>query len=84
MGVAHAGPVTDRDLAIMGCEGTILVHEDGSCTCTDAGCQASTSRIVAMSRHAWFLACRDVLGPGCPVCGVARAAEDAEDEDAQD
>jgi hypothetical protein len=62
----------------MGCEGTILVHEDGTCTCTDPRCEATTSRIATMSRHAWFLACRDVLGADCPVWTVVRATRHAE------
>jgi len=63
----------DRRSTALGCEGTILVHDDRSCTCTEAACESSESRLVAISRHAWFLACRDVLGAECPVCAIVRA-----------
>jgi hypothetical protein len=56
----------------MMCTGTVVVHEDCSYTCTDADCDASESRINAMARHSWFLACRDVLGDDCPVCRPVR------------
>jgi hypothetical protein len=56
----------------MMCDGTIVVHEDWSYTCTEVDCGASESRIVAMGRHSWFLACRDVLGDSCPVCRPVR------------
>jgi len=54
------------------CEGVIIVHEDRTYTCTQVGCDASESRIVALSRHASFLACRDVLGDDCPICHLVR------------
>jgi len=55
-----------------GCEGTVVVHEDSSYTCTDDACGASGSTFAALSRHSWFLACRDALGEGCPVCERVR------------
>jgi len=58
--------------AAVGCEGTVLVHEDGSYTCTDGDCEASGSRLVAMSRHTWFVACRVALGADCPMCEAVR------------
>ncbi|HXX88856.1 MAG TPA: hypothetical protein VEI83_01375 [Acidimicrobiales bacterium] len=57
----------------IGCDGTIIVHEDWSYICTDPSCASSESRIVAMGRHSWFLACRDVLGDACPVCRLVRS-----------
>jgi hypothetical protein len=49
-----------------------VVHEDWSYTCTEADCEASESRIVALGRHSWFVACRDVLGDECPICQLVR------------
>jgi hypothetical protein len=54
------------------CDGVIVVHENRTYTCTAIDCNASESIIVALSRHVSFLACRDVLGDGCPVCHFVR------------
>ncbi len=54
------------------CDGVVVVHEDRTYTCTEIDCEAAESRIVALSRHATFLACRDVLGDDCPVCNLLR------------
>jgi hypothetical protein len=50
------------------CDGTVVVHEDATYTCTDDRCGASESTFAALNRHSWFLACRDALGEGCPIC----------------
>jgi hypothetical protein len=54
------------------CDGVIVVHDDRAYTCTEFDCDASESRIIALSRHSSFLACRDVLGDACPVCHLVR------------
>jgi len=54
------------------CEGTIVVHEDASCTCTEGDCGASGSRFGTLTSHSWFLACRAALGDNCPICQPVR------------
>jgi hypothetical protein len=55
------------------CEGTVVVHEDRSLTCTNSDCNIFVAVDSMVSWHARFLACRAVFTEnGCPRCAGTR------------
>ncbi len=54
------------------CSGIIIVHLDGSTTCTDADCQVAGIIERAMRDHSSFVPCRAVFET-CPLCNPAAA-----------
>jgi hypothetical protein len=62
-----------------GCDGTVIVHEDRTFTCTNNNCSVLASADTTVSWHTRFLACQSVFtDEGCPRCSsvLLRRAED--------
>jgi len=54
------------------CDGTVIVHEDRTFTCTNSSCTVLASADATVSWHTRFLACRSVFtDEGCPKCSKA-------------
>jgi len=51
------------------CSGVVIVHEDGSTTCTEADCPASFVIESVVNVHVTFVPCIAAL-KNCPRCGV--------------
>jgi len=51
------------------CDGTIIVHEDRTFTCSNETCTVTASVDATISWHTRFSACRSVFSDeGCPRC----------------
>jgi len=51
------------------CNGTVVVHDDRTFTCTDRACPDQAPIAVVVSAHARFLSCHNVfLDATCPRC----------------
>jgi len=72
-----SAPDDDRGMAdsLGTCTGTIVVHRDGTLTCTEPGCDASVEPRTL--RHVWFIPCAESLGPECPRCSPIRTSASA-------
>jgi hypothetical protein len=46
------------------CEGVVIVHFDGTRTCSLDGCLTEGS----LRDHSTFASCREAVGTGCPRC----------------
>lgn len=56
-----------------GCEGMVVVHIDGSATCSEPACPPAP-RAELVHRHRWFAACAAVfVDESCPRCAGAEA-----------
>jgi len=60
------------------CDGTVIVHEDRSFTCSNGRCRVTRSVAAVLSYHTRFVPCRSVFAQsGCPRCGWHLFVEEA-------
>jgi len=64
----HDTVLGNRDTYLK-CDGTVIVHQDRSLTCSNSSCTVMAAVEAVTSWHQRFVACRQVFGEeGCPRC----------------
>ena len=56
------------------CSGVVIIHEDGSTTCTELECSATNILESVVNDHVTFVPCLAAL-KSCPRCGIGVATE---------
>jgi hypothetical protein len=52
----------------MSCTQPLLIHANGTGSCSRPGCLDQGTLLEAVRRHRYVVNCRSVLGPRCAVC----------------